>query len=56
MLKKVSKPAGDKLAKFDKAALKAKIGFRENLKSTGKSKYALEEEEEVGVLLYRIEL
>jgi len=44
VLKKVAKPA-NKLAKFDKSALKAKMEFRDNLKSTGKDKYALEEEE-----------
>merc|ERR1712178_182568 len=44
VLKKVAKPA-NKLAKFDKSALKSKMEFRDNLKSTGKDKYALEEEE-----------
>ena len=45
MLKKISKTEA-KLAKFDKAKLKA--GFRETtLKSTGQSKFALEEKEEV---------
>merc|ERR1712178_309913 len=43
VLKKVAKPA-NKLAKFDKSALKSKMEFRDNLKSTGKDKYALEEE------------
>ena len=37
-----------RLAKFDKEKLKSKLGFREQLKSTGQSKYALEEKDEVG--------
>lgn len=45
VLKKVSKTES-KLAKFDKQKLKKAGGFRDQLKSTGKSKYALEEEEE----------
>ena len=35
-----------RLAKFDKASLKSKLGFRDQLKSTG-PKFALEEKEEV---------
>lgn len=46
VLKKVNKTES-KLAKFDKKSLKAKLGFRDQLKSTGQSKYALEEEKEV---------
>ncbi len=41
-----------RLAKFDKSALKKKAGFRDNLKSTGQSKFALEEKEEVYINLY----
>ena len=36
-----------RLAKLDKGGLKSKLGFRDQLKSTGQSKYALEEKEEV---------
>jgi len=44
-LTKVNK-ADSKLAKFQKDKGKEKLSFREELKSTGKSKYALEEKEE----------
>jgi len=44
VLKKVSKTES-KLAKFEKKSLKSKLGFRDQLKSTGQSKYALEEED-----------
>ena len=46
MLKKVAKTE-TRLRKFDKEKLKSHLGFRDELKSTGKSKYALEEVEEV---------
>lgn len=45
VLKKVSK-AESKMAKFDKAKLREKLGFnRTQLKSTGQSKFALDEQE-----------
>ena len=49
MLKKVAKTES-RLKKFDKEKLKSHLGFRDELKSTGKSKYALEEVDEVGIM------
>merc|ERR1712018_710306 len=45
VLKKVNKTES-KLAKFDKAKLKSSSSFRDQLKSSGKSKFDLEEVEE----------
>ena len=39
------------MAKLDKAGISSKLGFRNSLKSTGQSKYALEDKEEVSTLI-----
>ena len=42
-----------RMSKFDKEKLKRKMGgFREQLKSTGQSKFALDDKEEVSVIVW----
>ena len=39
-----------RLAKFEKKGKGSKLGFRDQLKSTGKDKFALEEEDKVNIV------